>query len=282
VSFNNAAGFDCQWECGGGKWVSQVGALTVADCYVHDNAGDGLWTDIGTVGVEWLRNHLIDNAGAGLSHEISFAALVEGNVASGEWVCVQGARGACIVLRTAFLGGPRQRLMPSGGTCLDHALPCPSHGRHGAGNGAMETVWLWDGQLQLQNSRDCVVRNNTVYVNASAGAPHAIVMVNTGRPDWPLAVNNTVVDNTVVFQSCGGAVGLVASANETAVARGGNAMNRNVYRLFDGAGASRALWWWTALNASGAGVDVELPWQAFRAATGQEANGTVIPGAGTC
>jgi hypothetical protein len=159
IAWNNQAFFATGWEAGGGKWVNHLGHLEISQCWVHDNFGDGLWADVASVDIKYSRNIIVNNSGAGISHEISYAAVMEGNYASS--------------------------------------------------NGYGFQVWLWSGQLQIQNSRDIIVRNNTVVVRS--GAANGIVIVQQNRSCigcWPAgssypslppmpAQNVTVTKNTV-------------------------------------------------------------------------------------
>lgn len=78
IAFNLWNGTDCNWECGGAKWAVTA-KLTVADNYVHDNAGPGLWTDIDCSDIVYEGNRIEDNRLAGISHEISGYAVIRNN-----------------------------------------------------------------------------------------------------------------------------------------------------------------------------------------------------------
>lgn len=82
IASNVWNGTDCGWECGGGKW-GQVTNLTVLQNYVHDNQGDGLWTDVNSTGVTYEKNRIENNLYAGISHEISGTALIVKNSFAG-------------------------------------------------------------------------------------------------------------------------------------------------------------------------------------------------------
>lgn len=79
IAFNVWNGTACKWECGGAKWGA-VSDITVRGNYVHDNAGDGLWTDESCTHVVYEDNLIENNARAGISHEISFSAVIRNNV----------------------------------------------------------------------------------------------------------------------------------------------------------------------------------------------------------
>lgn len=82
IGFNNYAGFDPGWEAGGAKWVRSA-KLVVRRNRVHDNNGPGLWTDGSSLEVLYDRNVVVRNSGAGILHEISYAAVLKQNVIRG-------------------------------------------------------------------------------------------------------------------------------------------------------------------------------------------------------
>jgi parallel beta-helix repeat protein len=82
IAFNAWNGTDCTWECGGAKWGG-VSNLTVSNNYVHDNQGDGLWTDVGCTTIIYEGNRIENNLYAGISHEISGAAVIRDNTFRG-------------------------------------------------------------------------------------------------------------------------------------------------------------------------------------------------------
>lgn len=82
VSFNNAENNVWGHEAGGSKFVGTNG-LTVRGCYVHDNNGPGLWTDINNINVIYENNRSIDNVAMGIFHEISFSCIIRNNIVQG-------------------------------------------------------------------------------------------------------------------------------------------------------------------------------------------------------
>lgn len=78
IAFNGWNGTDCDWECGGAKWGAVVG-LVVRGNHVHGNGGVGLWTDENCREVLIEGNLVEDNTRAGISHEISGAAVIRRN-----------------------------------------------------------------------------------------------------------------------------------------------------------------------------------------------------------
>jgi Right handed beta helix region len=89
IGFNNYAGFDPEWEAGGAKWVRST-KLVVRGNRVHDNDGPGLWTDGSSVDVVYDRNVVQRNSGAGILHEISYAAVLRRNVVRGNGFSAAG------------------------------------------------------------------------------------------------------------------------------------------------------------------------------------------------
>jgi len=79
IARNNRLGVDPYWEAGASKWAFTNG-LIVRDNWVHDNLGNGLWTDIDNTGTLYEGNLVERNEGIGLLHEISFRATIRHNV----------------------------------------------------------------------------------------------------------------------------------------------------------------------------------------------------------
>jgi Right handed beta helix region len=94
IARNNRVGYSCYWECGGAKFACGSGCevrnLLVVGNYVHDNAGDGFWTDINTYNVTFRHNLIVNNRqtdaasglqiGAGIFLEISDRGTIADNV----------------------------------------------------------------------------------------------------------------------------------------------------------------------------------------------------------
>lgn len=79
LAYNNTCGYDKGWEAGGSKWVNTTG-LVVRKNWSHHNAGHGLWTDINNRGSRYEENVVEDNGSIGILHEISFDAVLRGNL----------------------------------------------------------------------------------------------------------------------------------------------------------------------------------------------------------
>jgi parallel beta-helix repeat protein len=89
LAFNNARGFEPDYEAGGAKWVTAT-HLTVKNNYSHDNNGPGLWSDGNCRYVTYDGNTVDRNQWAGIVHEISYDATisnntVRGNTANSSW-----------------------------------------------------------------------------------------------------------------------------------------------------------------------------------------------------
>lgn len=80
IDHNNTLGFDPAWEAGGSKFVRTDG-LVLRGNVSHHNHGHGLWTDIDNVNTLYEANRLEDNTRSGIFHEISYRAVIRGNVA---------------------------------------------------------------------------------------------------------------------------------------------------------------------------------------------------------
>ena len=78
LSYNNAAGYNWGWEAGATKWTHTDG-LIVRNNYVHDNYGQGLWTDGFNINTVYEDNVVEDNYGAGIEHELGYAAVIRNN-----------------------------------------------------------------------------------------------------------------------------------------------------------------------------------------------------------
>jgi hypothetical protein len=83
------SGIDVFWEGGGAKF-SQSTNLTVRGNYSHDNEGFGLWTDIDNVNTLYENNLVFNNSGGGITHEISYDAIMRHNALIGNGSNSQG------------------------------------------------------------------------------------------------------------------------------------------------------------------------------------------------
>jgi parallel beta-helix repeat protein len=100
VAYNNTEGFDGNWEAGGSKWARTTD-LTVRGNFVHDNDGPGLWTDGDNIGTLYENNRVVRNAGVGILHEISYDAIIRGNVVAHNAVVNAWLTGGGIVIQSS-------------------------------------------------------------------------------------------------------------------------------------------------------------------------------------
>jgi len=88
---NNTRGFDPGWEAGGVKLSFGDGTVFRGN-HVHDNMGPGLWCDGDCRDTDYDSNIVERNHGAGIFHEISYAAAIRNNIvrhngtAENEWL----------------------------------------------------------------------------------------------------------------------------------------------------------------------------------------------------
>jgi len=82
ISWNNYAGYERNWEAGGSKFWETTNLLVESN-YVHDNNGNGLWTDCNNVGTVYQSNTVVNNLGIGILHEISYNAVISLNTVEG-------------------------------------------------------------------------------------------------------------------------------------------------------------------------------------------------------
>jgi parallel beta-helix repeat protein len=127
------------------------------------------------------------------------------------------------------------------------------------GNGNVSTVWLWNAQIDVQNSSNVDVYGNTVEVPAGGGNGIAIINQNRGSgPMGPwIATNNHVHDNTIKYLGIHGASGIVDSTGSAA----GNLFDSNHYIVQSGTGSGKH---WV--------LNTYRDWQGFLAA-GKEVHG---------
>ena len=76
------SGIDPLWEGGGFKFAD-TDDLVVRGNYAHDNKGTGLWTDINNIHTLYEDNVVVHNTINGISHEISYDAIIRNNTVLG-------------------------------------------------------------------------------------------------------------------------------------------------------------------------------------------------------
>ena len=76
------SGIDVLWEGGGFKF-SNTDNLVVRGNYSHDNNGIGMWTDSDNIHTLYEDNVVVHNGMGGISHEISYQAIIRNNTLIG-------------------------------------------------------------------------------------------------------------------------------------------------------------------------------------------------------
>jgi hypothetical protein len=115
IRHNSTKGWDRGWEAGGDK-ICLARGLVVEACEFLDNAGTGVWFDIGNEDCQVRNCHIAGNDDSGIFYEISFGLKVRDNVivanglggGKGSW----GANGGislssspgCVVERNLVVG----------------------------------------------------------------------------------------------------------------------------------------------------------------------------------
>jgi parallel beta-helix repeat protein len=139
-----------------------------------------------------------------------------------------------------------------------------------SGNGGTGQNWLWGAQVQLQNSQNCQVYNNTVTVNTAGGNGIAVIQQNrgTGAYGTYLGINNTVHNNTIIHLGSMGANGAVADWNQSQMfSAGNNSFDYNTYHVanmgYQYWGWNNGWWTWSQLGSVGiephSTIDTNIP-----------------------
>lgn len=266
-------GVESRWNSGAGMTVGSGGRIV--DCKIHHNGQLGInagGTDIvieknevwennirgfdytweaggvkitGSDGVKFLNNHVHHNGGPGLWCDIEcHNVLYENN----------------LVEYNAFSG-------------ILHEISYDATIRNNVTrfNGQDYRKWFWGAEIQISSSESAEVYGNTVTV---APDGNGIVLVDQNR-ETPRGTryktqNNSVHDNTIIFEGDGQAGGAVdtrpSAENYGIIAAGNNHFDRNTYRSPDGDRSVRFAWGPT---------DRLLDFSEFRK-LGQEANGQIL------
>src|SRR4051794_14327903 len=165
---NNTAGFDPEWEAGGGK-ATRLRGVRFESNEVTNNAGPGLWCDIDCEHVTMSRNRVSGNERAGLFYEISIDGRISDNVVwSNGWGKTELGWGAGILISS------------SGATTVDGNI----------------VAWNADGISVVSQDRDDAsvtagsaieVRDNLVVVGQDASRPYALAWLDDGGPSLSAA-----------------------------------------------------------------------------------------------
>jgi hypothetical protein len=155
ISWNNYAGFSGNWESGGSKFWATTNMLVQSN-YVHDNNGKGLWTDTDNVGTTYVSNTVVNNAGVGIQHEVSYAAVIRNNVVKGNSPAP-----------TTWLGNAQIRVMSSSNVEIyGNVVETAATGGNGI---AVYNQTRGTGTLGPWVSANCYVHNNTITYLGTTG-----------------------------------------------------------------------------------------------------------------
>jgi parallel beta-helix repeat protein len=180
IGFNNYAGYDPEWEAGGAKWVRSK-RLVVRSNHVHDNRGPGLWTDGSSEAVLYEQNVVERNSGAGILHEISYAASLRGNVVSRNGFGSHGwLDGAGIVLSAS------SSVEVYGNTVVDN--------RNGIGI-VQTNRGRSDPRLPPHETADVYVHDNSIRMRVG----HTGLVQNVGDTAYYTSRNNRFAGNRYVL-----------------------------------------------------------------------------------
>ncbi len=98
LAWNNTAHYDPNNDAGGSKIVGSTAGtkyLTWRRNYVHDNYGQGIWSDGNLRKVSYEENTIENNGGAGIDHEISWDAVIRNNTLRNNNTLEQGQGKSC-------------------------------------------------------------------------------------------------------------------------------------------------------------------------------------------
>ncbi len=94
IAYNNSDGYNMYIEAGGTKFAFCF-QLTVSNNNSHDNRGPGLWTDINNYKVIYDHNTVTNNLNLGISHEISYDAVIKNNTITGNGLTMPADQQEC-------------------------------------------------------------------------------------------------------------------------------------------------------------------------------------------
>jgi parallel beta-helix repeat protein len=82
IARNGIGGFSALWAAGGTKFI-HTSDLEIADNFVYENLGPGLWADAAGDQTVYEGNRVFNNEHAGIKHEISGSAVIRDNEVRG-------------------------------------------------------------------------------------------------------------------------------------------------------------------------------------------------------
>jgi hypothetical protein len=158
IAWNNTRGFDPAWEAGGAKFTRTTD-LVARGNWVHHNHGHGLWTDIDNLRTLYEGNRLEANDYSGIFHEISYAAVIRGNTATGNgFGGAQWVDGAGILVgssRDVEVYGNVVAGNRNGITALQSDRGSGAYGVHDLTN-----LYVHDNTVDLGSGKQGVVQNS--------------------------------------------------------------------------------------------------------------------------
>lgn len=151
---NGTMGYDPDWEAGGLKaWMTTD--VKLLGNLVHDNRGPALWSDGACLRTTYRGNHIADNWGAGIQHEISYDALIERNNIAGNGRRHKGWAWEAGIQIQSSGGLGRGLIVVRGNTVADNA-----HGIMVLESG--QRLSEWPATHGPHVVRNVLVRSNTV------------------------------------------------------------------------------------------------------------------------
>lgn len=140
--------------------------------------------------------------------------------------------------------------------------PAKAIGNTFVGNGTKDG-WFWGGCLQSYDSMALEAYGNVCDTTATYGAGMMIILQG-GR--GVNACGNDFHDNTIILRGPSNTTGVTGDNLASFCGGNQNKLNRNKYYVMNAAQLTRPHWAWAS---------DEYGWEAFRSASGQEAQGTV-------
>ncbi|MCP3994543.1 MAG: right-handed parallel beta-helix repeat-containing protein, partial [bacterium] len=192
INHNNLRGFNWGWEAGGIKFTRTTD-LVFRDLSVHHNIGPGLWADIDCYNTTYENNTVYSNAAPGIFHEISYDAVIVGNVVydnghiKPEWLWGSGILIAAssnvevyenvVTNNSDGISGIQQTRETEDGPALLSNLNVHDN---------VITMWFGQSGIVQDNGDDSVFtdRNNVFANNTYVGVDHEAFAWGNGNLTW--------------------------------------------------------------------------------------------------
>lgn len=186
VSYNNTLAFTA--EAGGMKFVHYATAITVRNNYVHDNYYIGIWSDGYCDQMVYDSNRIVNNTESGITHEVSYGAVISNNLVTGNGFLEPGAS-----------EGSGIHIMNSGG---NGTVPSPYsieiYGNTVSGN-KNGIILLEAGRSDGTHTQNVWVHDNTVTLSGSQ--THGVRLYGGGDTRVWTTFNNRFTHNTYNLQT---------------------------------------------------------------------------------